>query len=196
MLETDWGFPDDAVNRVAEFVGAVWPKENLEANLRFLADSLEPKASEPARETIRRYFAATFFKDHLKTYKRRPIYWLFSSGKERAFQSLVYLHRYHPGTVARLRTEYVIPLQSRIDARIEQLAIGITTAASTSHRNKLVKEQGGLKKQQAELLKYDELLRHVADRQIALDLDDGVKVNYAKFDGLPGQGESRLRYKG
>jgi hypothetical protein len=184
LLDTDWGFTDDAVSRVIAFVGTVWPKENLEANLRFLAESLEPKANEPARETIRRYFATAFFKDHLKTYKRRPIYWLFSSGKERAFQALVYLHRYHAGTLARMRTEYVIKLQGRIDARIEQLATDIAAATSTAHRSKLTKEQGSLKKQQAELLKYDELLRHTADRQIALDLDDGVKVNYAKFDGL------------
>lgn len=184
LLDTDWGFPDDAVNRVIDFVGTVWPKESLEANLRFLAGSLDPKANEPARETIRRYFAVAFFKDHLKTYKRRPIYWLFSSGKERAFQALVYLHRIHAGTVARLRTEYVIKLQSRIDARIEQLATDIAAATITSHRNKLTKEQGVLKKQQAELLKYDELLRHAADQQITLDLDDGVKANYAKFEGL------------
>lgn len=96
----------------------------------------------------------------------------------------MYLHRIHAGTVARLRTEYVIKLQSRIDSRIDQLATDIAAATSTSHRNKLTKEQGVLKKQQAELLKYDELLRHAADQQIALDLDDGVKVNYAKFEGL------------
>ena len=94
-------------------------KENLEANLRFLADSLEPKQNEPARATIRRHLAAGFYKDHLRWYRRRPIYWLFSSGKERAFQALVYLHRYHDGTLARMRTEYVIPLQSKIAARID-----------------------------------------------------------------------------
>lgn len=94
-----------------------------------------------------------------------------------AFLVLVYLHRIHPGTLARMQTEYVIKLQSRIDARIRQLATDITAATSTSNRTKLVKEQAGLKKQQAELLKYEEFLRHAADREIALYLDDGVKVN-------------------
>ena len=81
LLDADWGFADDAINRVVEFIGTAWPKENLEANLRFLAESLEPKQNEPARATIRRYLAAGFYKDHLRWYKRRPIYWLFSSGK-------------------------------------------------------------------------------------------------------------------
>jgi len=107
LSEIDWGIADDAVNRVVEFVGTVWPKENLEANLRFLADSLDAKKNEPARDTIRRYLATSFYKDHLRWYKRRPIYWLFSSGKERAFQALVYLHRYHEGTLARMRTDYL-----------------------------------------------------------------------------------------
>lgn len=184
LLERDWGFADDAVNRLAEFVGKVWPGDGLEDNLRFLAESLEPKRNEPARETIRRYLATGFFKDHLKTYKKRPIYWLFSSGKERAFQALVYLHRYHDGTLARMRTEYVIPLQSKIAARIEQLDGDIPKATSTSHRRTLQKEQDALKRQQTELLSYDEKLRHAADQRVALDLDDGVKVNYGKLGDL------------
>jgi len=174
LSEIDWGISDDAVNRVVEFVGTAWSKENLEANLRFLADSLEPKKNEPARDTIRRYLATGFYKDHLRWYKRRPIYWLFSSGKERAFQALVYLHRYHEGTLARMRTEYVIPLQSKVVARIEQLDGDIAQATSTAHRRKLQKEQDDLKKHRAELLVFDEKLRHAADKQVTLDLDDGV----------------------
>ena len=98
-----------------------WPKEHLEENLKFIADSLGPTKGEQPRDTIRRYLATGFYKHHLSMYKRRPIYWLFSSGKQRAFQCLVYLHRYHEGTLARMRTEYVIPLQGKIAARIEQL---------------------------------------------------------------------------
>jgi len=128
--------------------------------------------------------ATGFFKDHLSTYKKRPIYWLFSSGKQRAFQCLVYLHRYHEGTLARMRTEYVIPLQGKIAHRIEQLAGDITAATSTSHRRKLEKEKESLVKQSTELAAFDEKLRHYADQRIALDLDDGVKVNYAKFGDL------------
>jgi type II restriction/modification system DNA methylase subunit YeeA len=109
---------------------------------------------------------------------------LFSSGKERAFQALVYLHRYHDGTLARMRTKYVIPLQSKVVARIEQLDGDIAQATSTAYRRKLQKEQDDLKKHRTELLAFDEKLRHSADQRITLDLDDGVKVNYAKFGNL------------
>jgi type II restriction/modification system DNA methylase subunit YeeA len=184
LLETDWGIPDDATTRLVEFVGVAWPRESLEENLKFIADSLGPARDERPRDTIRRYLATGFFKDHLRWYKRRPIYWLFSSGKQRAFQALVYLHRYHEGTLARMRTEYVIPLLGKIASRIDQLEGDKTGATSTSHRRKLDKEQDTLKRQQAELQAYDEKLRHYADLRIKLDLDDGVKVNYGKFDEL------------
>ena len=146
--------------------------------------SLGTTGNEQSRDTIRRYLVTGFYKHHLSMYKRRPIYWLFSSGKQRAFQCLVYLHRYYEGTLARMRTEYVIPLQGQIAARIEQLEGHKTKATSTSHRKKLQKEQDDLKKQQAELLTFEEKLKHAADQKIALDLDDGVKVNYAKFGDL------------
>jgi len=120
----------------------------------------------------------------LSMYRRRPSYWLFSSGNQRTFQCLVYLHRYHEGTLARMRTEYVIPLQGQITSRIEQLENDKVKATSTSHRKKLQKEQDDLKKQQAELLTFDEKLKHAADQKISLDLDDGVKVNYGKFGDL------------
>ena len=118
------------------------------------------------------------------TYKKRPIYWLFSSGKQKAFQCLVYLHRYNEGTLARMRTEYVIPLQGKIASRIDQLDGDIAAATSTSHRKKLEKERDTLVKQRTELQEFDEKLRHYADQRIALDLDDGVKVNYGKFGDL------------
>jgi len=188
LLEADWGIGDDATNRFVEFIGVAWPKEHLEENLKFVADSLGPTNGEQPRDTIRRYLAASgaggFYKHHLSMYKKRPIYWLFSSGKQRAFQCLVYLHRYHEGTLARMRTEYVIPLQGQIAGRIEQLEGDKAKATSTSHRKKLQKEQDDLKKQQTELLTFEEKLKHAADQKISLDLDDGVKVNYAKFGDL------------
>lgn len=183
VMENDW-FDDDAAHRFVEFVAAAWPAEQLEDNLRFIAASLAANRNETPRETIRRYLATGFFKDHLKTYKKRPIYWLFTSGRQRAFQALVYLHRYNDGTLARMRTEYVIPLQGKVAARIEHLAADITDAASTAHRRKLEKEREALTKQQDELRAFDEKLRHSADQRIALDLDDGVKVNYGKFGDL------------
>ncbi len=183
VTEVGW-FLNDATERVVEFVAKAWPNEHLEENLKFIAESLGSNKGEQPRETLRRYLSQSFFKDHLQTYKKRPIYWLFSSGKQKAFQCLVYLHRYHEGTLARMRTEYVIPLQGKITARIEQLASDIQKVTSTSHRKKLEKEQDKLRKQQVELRDFDEKLRHFADKRISLDLDDGVKVNYGKFGDL------------
>ena len=161
-----------------------WGATHLEKNLAFLADNLSPRKNESSRETLRRYLCYRFFKDHLQTYKKRPLYWLFSSGKQKAFQCLVYLHRYNEGTLARMRTEYVIPLQSIMASRIRQLDEDIDAAALTSHRKRLEKERAKLIKQQSELREFDEKLRHYADQRISLDLDDGVKVNYGKFGDL------------
>jgi hypothetical protein len=177
-------FADDAPSRIREFLRAVWGPDTLEENMAWLAESLGTKASETPDETIRRYIADKFFKDHLQTYKKRPIYWLFSSGKQGAFQALVYLHRYHEGTLARLRAEYVVPLTGKIQSRIEMLQKDAAAASSTAARNKLAKEVEKLKKKHVELLAYDEQLRHYADMRITLDLDDGVKVNYGKFGDL------------
>jgi type II restriction/modification system DNA methylase subunit YeeA len=177
-------FADDASSRIREFLRAVWGTDTLEENMAWLAESLGTKTTETPDETIRRYIADKFFKDHLQTYKKRPIYWLFSSGKQGAFQALVYLHRYHEGTLARLRAEYVVPLTGKIQSRIEMLQKDAAAASSTAARNKLAKEVEKLKKKHVELLAYDEQLRHYADMRITLDLDDGVKVNYGKFGDL------------
>jgi type II restriction/modification system DNA methylase subunit YeeA len=177
-------YEDDAVLRIREFLLAVWGEDTLDVNLAWLAESLGSKATETPDETIRRYVADKFFKDHLQTYKKRPIYWLFSSGKQGAFQALVYLHRYHEGTLSRMRAEYVVPLTSKIQSRIEMLQKDMASASSTVARNKLTKEVEKLKKKHVELLAYDEQLRHYADMRIKLDLDDGVKVNYGKFGDL------------
>ncbi len=182
-------FEDDAANRVREFLRAVWGADTLDENMTWLAESLGTKANETPDETLRRYLADKFFKDHLQTYKKRPIYWLFSSGKQGAFQALVYLHRYFDGTLARLRAEYVVPLTGKMQARIDMLekdatAAPSTAAPSTAARNKLNKQIEKLRKKHVELLAYDEKLRHYADMRINLDLDDGVKVNYGKFGDL------------
>ena len=181
-------FADDAPSRIREFLRAVWGPDTLEENMAWLAESLGKKsakeASDTPDETIRRYIADKFFKDHLQTYKKRPIYWLFSSGKQGAFQALVYLHHYHEGTLARLRAEYVVPLTGKIQSRIDMLQKDALAASSTAARNKLAKEVEKLKKKHVELLAYDEQLRHYADMRITLDLDDGVKVNYGKFGDL------------
>ena len=188
LTEQEW-FSDDVTNRISEFVHTVWGEQHLEENLQFIADSLclyalKAKKGERALDTIRRYLSNQFYKDHLKTYKRRPIYWLFSSGKHKAFECLVYLHRYHEGTLARMRAEYVIPLTARINARINRLQEEAEAASSTSERKQLMAELKTLQNQQAELATFDEQLRHHADQRISLDLDDGVKENYGKFGNL------------
>ena len=183
ITDTDW-FDDDAAHRLVDFVAVAWDQAHLEENLGFLADNFSPKNGESSRETIRRYLSDRFFKDHLQTYKNRPIYWCFSSGKQKAFQCLVYLHRYNEGTLARMRMEYLVPLQSKMAARIDKLGDDIQAASSSAQAKRLQKERDKLTRQLEELRRYDEQLRHYADQRIALDLDDGVKVNYAKFGNL------------
>ena len=183
LTDNEW-FDDDACHRFTEFMSTAWDATYLEENLTFLAGNLSHKKNGSSSETLRRYLCDSFFKDHLQTYKNRPIYWLFSSGKQKAFQCLVYLHRYNEGTLARMRTEYVIPLQGMIASRVRQLEGDIDTTTSTAHRKRLEKEQATLVKQQSELREFDEKLRHYADQRIGLDLDDGVKANYGKFGDL------------
>jgi type II restriction/modification system DNA methylase subunit YeeA len=183
ITDSNW-FDDDAANRIREFLLAVWGTETLNENLAWLAESLGSKSGETPDETIRRYLSSSFFKDHLQTYKRRPIYWCFSSGKQKAFEALVYLHRYHEGTLARMRMEYVVPLQGKMAARIDRLVDDIASASTTAQAKRLQKERDKLTRQLDELRRYDEQLRHYADQRIALDLDDGVKVNYGKFGNL------------
>ena len=195
LTDSEW-FGDDAVHRLIEFISLAWDGTRLEDNLTFLADNLHPKSDESSRDTIRRYLCDSFFTDHLQTYKKRPIYWLFSSGKQKAFQCLVYLHRYHESTLARMRTKYVIPLQGQIASRIDHLDGDVSKATSTNHRRKLLQEQDRLKTQQAELMTFDEKLRHAADQKISLDLDDGVKVNYAKFGDLLAEAQAITGGKG
>ena len=183
LTEMHW-FEDDATHRIREFLAAVWGKETLDANMQWLAESLDKKASETAEDTIRRYLASKFYKDHMQTYKKRPIYWLFSSGKQGAFQALVYLHRYNESTLARMRTEYVMPLISKMSAMANSLQSEIENSDSAAEIKRKEKELQNLHKQQAELSSFEEKLRHYADQRISLDLDDGVKVNYGKFGDL------------
>jgi type II restriction/modification system DNA methylase subunit YeeA len=183
ITDEPW-FDDDGANRIREFVRVVWGEDTEAENMAWLAESLGQKASESADDTIRRYLSRDFYKDHLQTYKKRPIYWLFSSGKHKAFEALVYLHRYNAGTLSRMRMEYVVPLQSRMQARIDNLEQDIQSSTSSAEQKRFQKQKDKLIKQLDELRRFDENLRHYADQRITLDLDDGVKVNYGKFGDL------------
>ncbi len=171
-------FSDDVVARFVDFVCVAYGAETLEENLRFVADALGGKGTP--REVIRAYFLKDFYADHCQTYKKRPIYWLFDSGKKCGFRCLVYMHRYRPDLIARIRTEYVLPQQERYRARLARID---DSAAIAEGRQKaaLAKEKKRVSDQAAELAAYEEKIHHLADQMIAIDLDDGVKVNYAKF---------------
>lgn len=188
LMDSNW-FDDDVTARVKEFVRTVWGEEHLQENLDFIAESLclyaiKPKKGESSLDTIRRYLSTQFWKDHMKMYKKRPIYWLFSSGKNKAFECLVYLHRYNEGTLSRMRTEYVVPLLARYQGNIDLVNDQLKSAESGAATTRLKKELDGLTKKFNELRNFDDRLRHYADRRITIDLDDGVKVNYGKFGDL------------
>ena len=174
-------FEDDIVGRFVKFVEVVYGKETLEENLTFIANALGGKGS--SREVIRKYFLNDFFEDHCKIYQKRPIYWLFDSGKKNGFKCLIYMHRYQPDTIARIRTDYVHEQQSRYRTAIADLEQRIN-GASTGERVKLNKKLTKLQDQATELRVYEEKIHHLADQMIAIDLDDGVKVNYAKFQDV------------
>ncbi|WP_343010226.1 hypothetical protein [Holdemanella biformis] len=180
-------FEDDIVSRFIEFVSVVYGSDTLEENLKFIADALGDKGTP--REVLRNYFLNDFFKDHCNTYQvtgsgKRPIYWLFDSGKKNGFKALVYIHRYAPDLIARMRTGYIHPQQARYRTQVELLQSQIDDASSTSERVKLSKQLKKINEQLLELNKYEEVVHHWADKMEPMDLDDGVKANYAKFQEL------------
>lgn len=179
-------FDDDIVGKFVDFVRKVYGEETLEENLRFVADALGGKGT--SREVIRNYFLNDFFADHCSTYSvtgsgKRPIYWLFSSGKKNGFKALIYMHRYQPDLLARMRTDYVHEQQERYRTQLQMLEISAQSAAP-SERVKLNKQITKLKDQALEIQKYEEKIHHLADQMISIDLDDGVKFNYAKFQDV------------
>ena len=171
-------FDDDITGRFVKWVEAVYGKDTLEENLKFVADALGGKGTP--REVIRSYFLNDFYADHLKTYQKRPIYWLFDSGKKNGFKALCYMHRYQRDLLARLRTDYVHEQQERYRTQLAQLGDAIDHA-SASERVKLTKQQKKFQDQATELQKYEEKVHHLADQNIEIDLDDGVKHNYELF---------------
>lgn len=180
-ITDDEYFTDDIVSRFVEFVKVVYGEDTLEENLKFIADAIGGKGTP--REIIRNYFLKDFYKDHCKTYQKRPIYWLFDSGKKNGFKCLIYMHRYRPDTIARIRTDYVHEQQARYRTAIEGLERQIN-GASTSERVRLNNRLTKLKDQAEETRLYEEKIHHLADQMIKIDLDDGVKHNYAIFQDV------------
>ena len=171
-------FADDIVGRFAEFVAEVYGADTLDENLKFIADALGGNGQP--KDVIRNYFMNDFYKDHCKIYQKRPIYWLFDSGKKNGFKALIYMHRYQPDTIARIRTDYVHEQQARYRTAIADLEQRIANA-STGEKVKLNKRLKALNEQAAEIHAYEEKIHHLADQMISIDLDDGVKKNYEIF---------------
>ena len=174
-------FEDDITGRFVKFIVMVYGKETLDENLRFIADALG--GSGQPKDVIRSYFLNDFYADHLKIYQKRPIYWLFDSGKKNGFKALIYMHRYAPDTLARMRTDYVHEQQARYRTAIADVEHRIDSASS-SERVKLTKQLAKLSDQSDEIRAYEEKIHHLADQMIRIDLDDGVKHNYAIFEDV------------
>ncbi|MGV8148995.1 MAG: BREX-1 system adenine-specific DNA-methyltransferase PglX [Alkaliphilus sp.] len=176
LISEDDYFENDIVHRFIGFVKAAFSEETLEENLKYIAEVLNPKAKGTARQTIRTYFVKDFYKDHLKTYKKRPIYWMTDSGKQNGIKALFYLHRYDKSTIARFRTDYLHEIQSAYENDIE------ITSNSTEAKDK--KKVDLLKKKLVEVTDFDKIAAHIANKQMEIDLDDGVEHNYELFQGV------------
>jgi len=177
-------FEDDIVSQFIKFVEVTYGKDTLEENLEFIAQAIGQRRNETARETIRKYFLMNFYRDHVQTYKRTPIYWLFTSGRERAFNCLIYMHRYDRTTLSRIRTDYLHDVQTRYESEKQDLQAIIEGDSTAKEIRDARRELTSVERKLAELKEYDEKLRHLADMQIEIDLDDGVRENYKKFEGL------------
>ena len=192
-------FEDDIVSRFVEFIKIVFGEETLEENLNYIADTecFKRKANETSRDCLRRYFLKGFMEDHLKVYQKRPIYWMFDSGKQNGFKALIYMHRYDENMVAKVRADYLHVLQRKYESEINRLDNDINSEIlSTKEKTAAKKRKEKIQKQLAECKQYDQVIAHVAHQRIAIDLDDGVKVNYQKFQGIEvpqGDGKKDLK---
>ena len=176
---------DDIVSRLCAWLKVVYGADTLEVNLDYIAKALGNKGST-SREIIRNYFLNDFFKDHCQTYSvtgsgKRPIYWLFDSGKQNGFKALVYLHRYTPDTIGNLRIDYLHKMQRVYESEINRMQDMMDHSENAREVAAASKRKDKLAKQLKECREYDEKISHLALSRIELDLDDGVKVNYRKL---------------
>jgi type II restriction/modification system DNA methylase subunit YeeA len=175
-------FSDDIVTRFVEWIRAAYGTETLEENLRFVADALG--GSGTPRDVIRNYFLKDFYKDHKKTYKKRPIYWLFDSGRRNGFKALIYMHRYDQDTLGRVRVDYLHRLQGLYENAVGSCDSILASSASAAEKSRATKRREKLLRQLEECRTYDQALGHLAGQRIRIDLDDGVKHNHALFQGV------------
>jgi type II restriction/modification system DNA methylase subunit YeeA len=187
-------FDDDMVARLVNFVKVVYGEDTLEENLDFIANALGNKGNT-SREIIRNYLLKDFYKEHVKIYQKRPIYWLFDSGKENGFKALIYMHRYDEDTVGRVRTDYLHKIQAKLEDGINHANMVLNSDAPASDKASAVKKKEKLIKQLAETQLYDQAIAHIALQRIPIDLDDGVKINYAKFQDVEVSSEGKKAVK-
>lgn len=198
-ITDDEYFEDDIVSKFIEFVKVVFGEETLEENLNYIADTecFKRKANETSRDVLRRYFLKGFMEDHLKVYQKRPIYWMFDSGKQNGFKALIYMHRYDENMVGNIRANYLHILQRKYESEINRLDNDMNSEMlSTKEKATAKKLKEKIQKQLVECVAYDQVIAHVAHQRISIDLDDGVKVNYQKFQGVEvPQGDGRKDLK-
>lgn len=180
-ITEDKYFEDDIVEKFVKFVEVVYGKNTLEENLDFIANTLGKRTAETSRDTIRRYFLNDFYADHLKTYQKRPIYWLFDSGKKNGFKALIYMHRYNDQTVSKIRLDYLHKMQQTYATELQDVEYKLNNNPTLNEKKELTKKQADLNAKILETNEYDEKVAHIADQRISIDLDDGVAVNYGKF---------------
>ena len=193
-IYAELGMEDGLTARIIHLIKRIYGENSYRANIDFIADALGKKSSESSEETLNRYLNEGFYADHLKIYQKRPIYWLFSSGKHSGFKCLIYMHRYTPDTLARINGKYFLPESTRLKNELEELQLRIARSVGRD-RVRLEKERQKLAAAYSEALEYGQVLDHMANRYIAIDLDDGVKENYAKFQGVELVTDSGIKVK-
>lgn len=176
-------FSDDVVGKFCEWLKVVYGDTTLEQNLDFIASVINVKGNT-SREKIRNYFIKDFISDHMKIYQKTPIYWLFDAGKENGFKALIYMHRYTPDIVGIVRTEYLHKTQKAIEQAMQRAEYISENAVNSTDKKKAMQQINKYTKQLAQMKSYDEAMAHIANQRIEIDLDDGVKVNYEKFQGV------------
>ena len=177
-------FSDDIVERFKTFISVVYGEKTLNENLDFIAETLGKKGTETSEDTIRRYFVNDFFNDHVKTYQKRPIYWLFDSGKKNGFKALAYMQRYNENLIPKVRLDYLHRMQTTYEKLLTDVNDKLTSELSMTDKKEAQRRQADLNAKLQEIREYDEKIAHIANQRISIDLDDGVKVNYDKFKDI------------
>lgn len=177
-------FCDDIVERFKKFIKVAYGENTFNENIDFIAEALGKKGTETSEDTIRRYFLGDFFNDHCKIYQKRPIYWLFDSGKKNGFKALVYMHRYNENLIPKVRLDYLHRVQTTYEKLLSDVNYRLTTDLSMTDKKEAKNRQADLNAKLNEIKEYDEKIAHIANQRISIDLDDGVKVNYEKFKDI------------